>query len=66
MSIEKFSLGDVEIEAIINGTGEIIILRCGFGDFNPASSFDDFTPLLNNVGYRPVAINLILNMGEFK
>ena len=56
MSIEIFDLGDVHIEAIVNGSGEIIILLPGFG--SDASSFNDFTPLLNKEGYKTVAINM--------
>ncbi|MBY8985159.1 MAG: alpha/beta hydrolase [Candidatus Lokiarchaeota archaeon] len=55
MSIETFDLGNVQIEAIINGTGEIIILIAAGGQ--DASSFNDFTPLLNKAGYKTVAIN---------
>lgn len=55
MSIETFDLGNVQIEAIINGTGEIIILLArGDGE---ASTFNSFTPLLNKAGYKTVAIN---------
>jgi len=56
MGIEKFSLGNVQIEAIVNGSGETIVLLPGLG--GEASSFDDFTPLLNNAGYRTAAINM--------
>jgi len=56
MGIEKFSLGNVQIEAIVNGSGETIVLLPGLG--GEASSYDDFTPLLNNEGYRTVAINM--------
>ncbi|GAG46660.1 unnamed protein product, partial [marine sediment metagenome] len=55
MSVEIFNLGNVQIEANINGTGEIIILLAAGGQ--DASSFASFTPLLNKAGYRTVAIN---------
>ncbi len=55
MSVEIFDLGNVQIEANINGTGEIIILLAAGGQ--DASIFDSFTPLLNKVGYKTVAIN---------
>ena len=55
MSVEIFDLGNVQIEANINGTGEIIILLAAGGQ--DASIFDNFTPLLNKVGYKTVAIN---------
>jgi pimeloyl-ACP methyl ester carboxylesterase len=55
LTTEIFDLGDIQIEAIINGTGEIIILlAAGSQD---ASTFDDFTPILNKAGYKTVAIN---------
>ena len=56
MSVEKFTLENVQIEAIVNGSGEIIILLPGLG--GDASAFDDFTPLLNKEGYKTVAINM--------
>ncbi|MHA2006018.1 MAG: alpha/beta fold hydrolase [Promethearchaeota archaeon] len=55
MSKEIFNLGEVQLEAIINGTGETILLLAGGGQ--DASSFDNFTPLLNKAGYKTVAIN---------
>ena len=55
MRIEKFDLGNVQIEAIINGTGDSIILLPAGGQ--GASSFNSFTPLLNRTGYKTVAIN---------
>jgi pimeloyl-ACP methyl ester carboxylesterase len=55
MSVENLNLGNVQIEANINGTGEIIILLAAGGQ--DASSFDSFTPLLNKAGYKTVAIN---------
>ena len=55
MSIETFDLGEVQIETIIGGTGEpIILLARGEGE---ASTFDSFTPLLNKNGFRTIAIN---------
>ncbi|MFX1280541.1 MAG: alpha/beta fold hydrolase [Promethearchaeota archaeon] len=55
MTNEKFNLGEVQIEAIVNGIGELMILLSrGDGD---ASTFDSFTPLLNEKGYKTVAIN---------
>jgi pimeloyl-ACP methyl ester carboxylesterase len=55
VSVEIFDLGNVQIEAIINGTGEIIVLLAAGGQ--DASSFNDFAPLLNNADYKTVAIN---------
>ncbi|MFW9897477.1 MAG: alpha/beta fold hydrolase, partial [Candidatus Thorarchaeota archaeon] len=55
MGSETFNLGEVQIEAIINGTGEPIILLAAGGQ--DASWFDNFTPLLNKAGYKTVAIN---------
>lgn len=55
MDIEEFNLGNVHIEANINGNGEIIILLAAGGQ--DASSFESFTPLLNKAGYKTVAIN---------
>ncbi|MFX0081633.1 MAG: alpha/beta fold hydrolase [Candidatus Hodarchaeota archaeon] len=55
MSTEIFDLGDVQIEAIINGTGNIIILLAAGGQ--DASKFNDFTPFLNKAGYQTIAIN---------
>ncbi|MHA2391931.1 MAG: alpha/beta fold hydrolase [Promethearchaeota archaeon] len=55
MSIETFDLGNVQIEAIINGTGVTIVLLAAGGQ--DASSFNVFTPFLNNAGYKTVAIN---------
>ncbi len=55
MSIETFDLGNVQIEAIINGTGELFILLAAGGQ--EASAFNNFTPLLNKAGYKTVAIN---------
>jgi pimeloyl-ACP methyl ester carboxylesterase len=52
---EKFDLGEVQIEANVDGTGEIIILLAAGGQ--EASSFDSFTPLINKAGYKTVAIN---------
>lgn len=56
MSVQKFDLGNVQIETIINGSGDIIILLPGLG--GDASNFDDFAPLLNKEGYMTVAINM--------
>ncbi|MCK4285774.1 MAG: alpha/beta hydrolase [Candidatus Lokiarchaeota archaeon] len=55
MSNEEFDLGNVQIDALINGTGEILVLLAAGGQ--DASSFNDFTPLLNKAGYKTVAIN---------
>ena len=55
MATEIFDLGNVQIEAIINGTGEIIILLAAGGQ--DASSFNDFSPFLNKAGYKTVTIN---------
>jgi pimeloyl-ACP methyl ester carboxylesterase len=55
MTIETFDLGDVQIEAIIGGTGETIILLAR-GD-GSASTFNEFTPILNKNGFKTVAIN---------
>jgi len=55
LNIEKFDLGNVQIDAIINGTGEILVLLAAGGQ--DASSFNDFAPLLNKAGYKTVAIN---------
>ena len=55
MTVEKFDLGEVKIEAIVNGSGEtIVLLARGDGE---AATFNDFTPLLNEKGYKTVAIN---------
>jgi pimeloyl-ACP methyl ester carboxylesterase len=54
--IKKFSLDDVEIEAIIDGLGEVVVLLAGLG--GEASVFEEFTPFLNKAGYKTVAINL--------
>ena len=55
MTIETFDLDDVQIEAIVSGTGEtIILLARGEGE---ASTFDEFTPLLNKRGFKTIAIN---------
>lgn len=55
MVTEKFDLGEVQIEANVNGTGDLIILLArGDGE---ASTFDSFIPLLNEKGYKTVAIN---------
>lgn len=56
MNVEKFDLGNVQIEAIVNGSGEIIVLLPGLG--GDASAFNKFTPLLNKEGYKTVAINM--------
>jgi pimeloyl-ACP methyl ester carboxylesterase len=56
MNIEKFDLGNVQIEAIVNGIGEIIILLPGLG--GNASVFDDLTPLLNKANFKTVTINM--------
>jgi hypothetical protein len=40
--IKKFSLDDVEIEAIIDGLGEVVVLLAGLG--GEASVFEEFTP----------------------
>jgi pimeloyl-ACP methyl ester carboxylesterase len=55
LSNEEFDLGNVQIDALINGTGEILVLLAAGGQ--DASSFNDFTPLLNKAGYKTVAIN---------
>lgn len=55
MTTEKFDLGEVKIEAIINGSGKTIVLLARGG--GEATTFDDFTPLLNEKGYKTVAIN---------
>ena len=50
MTTVKFDLGEIKIEAIVNGSGEIIVLLArGDGE---ATSFDGFTPLLNEKGYK--------------
>ncbi|MFW9877513.1 MAG: alpha/beta fold hydrolase [Candidatus Thorarchaeota archaeon] len=55
MTIETFKLGNIQIEAIINGIGNIIILLSrGDGE---ASTFNNFAPLLNQAGYKTIAIN---------
>lgn len=56
MVTKRFSVGEAEIEAIIEGSGNIIILLPGGGA--DASSYEHFTPMLNNAGYQTVAINL--------
>jgi len=56
MSIKIFDLGNVQIETIVNGSGEIIILLPGLG--GDATAFDNFTPLLNKKGYKTIAINM--------
>ncbi len=56
MGIEKFSLRNVQIEAIINGSGKTIVLLPGLG--GEASSFDNFAPLLNKAGYKTVALSM--------
>jgi pimeloyl-ACP methyl ester carboxylesterase len=56
MNTEIFDLENVQIEAIVSGKGEIIILLAGLG--GEASTYDEFTPLLNKAGYKTVAINL--------
>jgi pimeloyl-ACP methyl ester carboxylesterase len=55
MSVELFDLGNVQIEANVNGTGEIIILLAAGGQ--DASSFNNLTPFLNIAGYKTVVIN---------
>lgn len=55
MGTEEFDLGNVQIEAFINGTGDVIILLPAGG--TEASSFNDFTPLLNKAGYKTVVTN---------
>jgi pimeloyl-ACP methyl ester carboxylesterase len=55
LTIKTFDLGNVHIEAIINGKGETLVLLAAGGQ--DASSFDEFTPFLNNAGYKTVAIN---------
>jgi len=55
MSIETYNLGNVQIEAIVSGVGDIIILLPAGG--TEASSFNSFTPLLNNAGFKTVVIN---------
>ena len=54
--IEKFPIDNVEIEASVNGSGELIVLLAGLG--GEASTFDEFSPLLNKAGYKTIAINL--------
>ncbi|MBY8991144.1 MAG: alpha/beta hydrolase [Candidatus Lokiarchaeota archaeon] len=56
MVTEKFDLGEVQIEALVNGSGDIIILLPGLG--GDATNFNYFTPLLNIAGYKTVAINM--------
>ncbi len=56
MSIEKFDLENVQIEAIVSSSGEIIVLLPSLGA--DASNYDDFTPLLNQAGYKTVAMNM--------
>ncbi|MHA2048832.1 MAG: alpha/beta fold hydrolase [Promethearchaeota archaeon] len=56
MSTEIFNLGNVQIEGIVNGTGDIIVLLAGLG--GEASTYDEFTPFLNKAGYKTIAINL--------
>ena len=55
MGIETFDLGNVQIKAIVSGTGDLIILLPAGG--TEASSFNSFTPLLNRAGYKTVVIN---------
>jgi pimeloyl-ACP methyl ester carboxylesterase len=56
MPAKNFDLGKVQIEAVVNGSGDIIILLPGLG--GDATNFNDFTPLLNKAGYKTVAINM--------
>jgi len=56
MVIKNFSVGEALIEAIIEGSGNIIILLPGLGA--DASTYEQFTPMLNDAGYQTVAINL--------
>ncbi len=56
MVIKKFSVGEALIEAIIEGSGNIIVLIPGLGA--DTSTYEQFTPLLNAAGYQTVAINL--------
>ena len=56
MVIKNFSVGEALIEAIMEGSGDVIILIPGMGA--DASVYKHFTPLLNAAGYQTVAINL--------
>ena len=56
MSTEIFDLGNVQIEAIVNGTGDVVVLLAGLG--GEASAYDEFTPILTKAGFKTVAINL--------
>jgi pimeloyl-ACP methyl ester carboxylesterase len=56
MASQKFSIGEVEIEAIIEGSGDYIVLLPGLG--SDASTYEQFTPMFNDAGYQTVAINL--------
>ena len=56
MVIKNFSVGEALIEAIIEGSGNVIVLLPGLGA--DASTYEHFTPLLNVAGYQTVAINL--------
>jgi pimeloyl-ACP methyl ester carboxylesterase len=56
MVIKNFSVGEALIEAIVEGSGNIIVLIAGLG--GDASSYEQFTPMLNVAGYQTVAINL--------
>ncbi len=55
MSIETYDLGNVQIEAIVSGVGDLIILLPAGG--TEASSFNSFTPFLNKAGFKTVVIN---------
>ena len=55
MGVETYDFGNVQIEAIVNGIGDLIILLPAGG--TEASSFNSFTPLLNKAGFKTVVIN---------
>ena len=56
MVIKKFPVGEALIEVTIEGSGDVIILIPGLGA--DASTYEQFTPLLNVAGYQTCAINL--------
>jgi pimeloyl-ACP methyl ester carboxylesterase len=55
LGVKIYNLGDVQIEAIVNGTGDIIVLLAAGGQ--DAVAFNQITPFLNKAGYKTVAIN---------
>lgn len=55
MSIEEFDLGEIQVEAIVNGKGEVIVLLPAGGQ--DGFSFNKLTPFLNKSGYKTIAIN---------